>query len=91
MNQNAFKRLAAVATAMGLFVWVLMTASGFEMSRPASFVMYLGALLTLQYFWDYVYLKEADTYEQIVVRGNIAYAIERLVPVAIGLVAALAS
>lgn len=85
---NWYKVAVFAALSLGAVLLAAFTSSQEELLGPVHFLFVLGICFAFHVIWDLVFLKDADTYEQIVEEGNIAYAIHLLIPSLLCLAAA---
>ena len=83
-----YKAAVFGALSLGSLLLYLFTSSSEELLGPIHFLFILAVCFALHVVWDLVFLKEADTYQQIIMEKNIAYAIHLLIPSLLCLAAA---
>lgn len=85
---NWYKVAVFAGLSLGALLLSLFTASTEELLGPIHFLFILSVCFAFHVVWDLIFLKEADTYAQIVQEKNIAYAIHLLIPSLLCLAAA---
>ena len=89
MNTMTWYKAAVFgALSLGSLLLYLFTSSSEELLGPIHFLFILAVCFAFHVVWDLVFLKEADTYQQIIMEKNIAYAIHLLIPSLLCLAAA---
>lgn len=83
-----YKAAVFGALSLGSLLLYLFTSSTEELLGPIHFLFILAVCFAFHVVWDLVFLKEADTYQQIIMEKNIAYAIHLLIPSLLCLAAA---
>jgi hypothetical protein len=83
-----YKAAVFGALSLGSLLLYLFTSSSEELLGPIHFLFILAVCFAFHVVWDLVFLKEADTYQQIIMEKNIAYAIHLLIPSLLCLAAA---
>lgn len=78
-----------IAIAVGIIVTVVALEIMPEISALSMFIMTLALAFGAYTAWDMLLLKHVNTYEQIVEKGNIAYAIYMCIPALLILAASL--
>lgn len=78
-----------IAFVVGIVASIVALNAVIELSAPAMFLLILAMGYGAFTVWDVVLLKNANTYEEIVTKGNIAYAIYMCIPALLVLAAAL--
>ena len=83
------KITSLIILAFGLISFVLTVTSGDEWSAPVQFIMTLGMSYGFFVLFDMIVLKDVNTVEEIVNKGNVAYAIVLTIPALLALAAAI--
>ena len=83
-----YKAAVFGALSLGSLLLYLFTSSSEELLGPIHFLFILAVWFAFHVVWDLVFLKGADTYQQIMMEKNIAYAIHLLIPSLLCLAAA---
>lgn len=84
------KLLAPLAIVLGALAVALTFTSLDELSAFAHFALSLGLSYAAWVTWDMVLLKDVSTIDEIVRKGNVAYALFELIPALLALAAACA-
>lgn len=87
MQRSKIISLAILAFAVLSFV--LTITSGDEWSAPVQFILTLGMSYGFFVLFDMIILKDVNTIEEIVNKGNVAYAIVLTIPALLALAAAI--
>lgn len=86
---KSWKTVLALAIVIGIAASTVALNAFIELSAPAMFLLVLSMGFGAFVVWDQVIFKDVDTYHEIIVEKNLAYAVFCLVPVLLVLAAAL--
>ncbi len=87
---NAWKTIVSIAVVLAIVAGGVTLTTLVEFTAPGLFIFTIGMGFGAFVVWDQVLMKGVSTMEEIVEKGNIAYALFMLIPALIVLAGALA-